>query len=449
MIKENICAISTPLGVGGISIIRVSGNTCINTLNKYFTKPIINQEANTIKYNKFTYLGEILDEVMVSVFKNPHSYTGEDIIEINCHGGIYITNKILEILISDEEIRLANPGEFSKIAFLNGKKNLIEIDSIINTIEAKNETNYNLTNNQVVEYTKNEINQLRERLLNIITSIEVKLDYPEYQDLEEVIGSDIIDELETINNLLVEIIDNSNKGAIISQGLTTVIVGAPNVGKSSLLNRLSKQDKAIVSDVQGTTRDVVESEVNLGKIVLRLLDTAGIRETDEVVEQIGVIKSKELINEAQLVLFVLDKNNDFNQELQDLYELIKTKPHLVLINKCDDNQNVSFGLDNELCISVTTNYNIDTIQERVLELFNINNFSTENKSILINTLQIANLQSAKNYLEQAIININLGLDIDVVEIDLKQSLYILGEILGINAKDDLLNALFSRYCLGK
>ncbi len=449
MIKENICAISTPLGVGGISIIRVSGNTCIDTLNKYFTKPIINQEANTIKYNKFTYLGEILDEVMVSVFKNPHSYTGEDIIEINCHGGIYITNKILEILISDEEIRLANPGEFSKIAFLNGKKNLIEIDSIINTIEAKNETNYNLTNNQVVEYTKNEINQLRERLLNIITSIEVKLDYPEYQDLEEVIGSDIIDELETINNLLVQIIDNSNKGAIISQGLTTVIVGAPNVGKSSLLNRLSKQDKAIVSDVQGTTRDVVESEVNLGKIVLRLLDTAGIRETDEVVEQIGVIKSKELINEAQLVLFVLDKNNDFNQELQDLYELIKTKPHLVLINKCDDNQNVSFGLDNELCISVTTNYNIDTIQERVLELFNINNFSTENKSILINTLQIANLQSAKNYLEQAINNINLGLDIDVVEIDLKQSLYILGEILGINAKDDLLNALFSRYCLGK
>lgn len=449
MIKENICAISTPLGVGGISIIRVSGNTCINTLNKYFTKPIINQEANTIKYNKFTYLGEILDEVMVSVFKNPHSYTGEDIIEINCHGGIYITNKILEILISDEEIRLANPGEFSKIAFLNGKKNLIEIDSIINTIEAKNETNYNLTNNQVVEYTKNEINQLRERLLNIITSIEVKLDYPEYQDLEEVIGSDIIDELETINNLLVQIIDNSNKGSIISQGLTTVIVGAPNVGKSSLLNRLSKQDKAIVSDVQGTTRDVVESEVNLGKIVLRLLDTAGIRETDEVVEQIGVIKSKELINEAQLVLFVLDKNNDFNQELQDLYELIKTKPHLVLINKCDDNQNVSFGLDNELCISVTTNYNVDTIQERVLELFNINNFSTENKSILINTLQIANLQSAKNYLEQAINNINLGLDIDVVEIDLKQSLYILGEILGINAKDDLLNALFSRYCLGK
>lgn len=346
MIKENICAISTPLGVGGISIIRVSGNTCIDTLNKYFTKPIINQEANTIKYNKFTYLGEILDEVMVSVFKNPHSYTGEDIIEINCHGGIYITNKILEILISDEEIRLANPGEFSKIAFLNGKKNLIEIDSIINTIEAKNETNYNLTNNQVVECTKNEINQLRERLLNIITSIEVKLDYPEYQDLEEVIGSDIIDELETINNLLVQIIDNSNKGTIISQGLTTVIVGAPNVGKSSLLNRLSKQDKAIVSDVQGTTRDVVESEVNLGKIVLRLLDTAGIRETDEVVEQIGVIKSKELINEAQLVLFVLDKNNDFNQELQDLYELIKTKPHLVLINKCDDNQNVSFGLDN-------------------------------------------------------------------------------------------------------
>lgn len=449
MIKENICAISTPLGVGGISIIRVSGNTCIDTLNKYFTKPIINQEANTIKYNKFTYLGEILDEVMVSVFKNPHSYTGEDIIEINCHGGIYITNKILEILISDEEIRLANPGEFSKIAFLNGKKNLIEIDSIINTIEAKNETNYNLTNNQVVEYTKNEINQLRERLLNIITSIEVKLDYPEYQDLEEVIGSDIIDELETINNLLVQIIDNSNKGAIISQGLTTVIVGAPNVGKSSLLNRLSKQDKAIVSDVQGTTRDVVESEVNLGKIVLCLLDTAGIRETDEVVEQIGVIKSKELINEAQLVLFVIDKNNDFNKELQDLYELIKTKPHLVLINKCDDNQNVSFGLDNELCISVTTNYNIDTIQERVLELFNINNFSTENKSILINTLQIANLQSAKNYLEQAINNINLGLDIDVVEIDLKQSLYILGEILGINAKDDLLNALFSRYCLGK
>lgn len=449
MNKENIAAISTPSGVGGISIIRVSGESSIKTVDQFMQKSIIDQPANTIYFNRFICNNEVLDEVMVSIFKNPKSYTGEDIVEINTHGGIYITNKILEILISSDNIRLAQPGEFSKIAFLNGKKNLIDVEATLNVIEAKTQNEYLLGSSSVVNQTTTAINNVRTTLLDIVSSIEVKMDYPEYQDLEEVVGSDIINTIsELINNLTI-IVNDSQTGAILKTGLKTVIIGAPNAGKSSLLNALSKTDKAIVSDIQGTTRDVVESEVNLGKITLHLLDTAGIRKTDEVVEQIGVERSIKLIDEAQLILLVIDQQTGLTNEINQLYEKIKTKPHLVLINKCDNKEQISYQFSNEICISVTNGYNLDQIQEQILSLFNLSDFNIVDKAILTNMMQIALLIEAKASLETALNNINLGLDIDIIEIDLKQALYQLGEIIGVNVVDDLLNNLFSNYCLGK
>lgn len=449
MNKENIAAISTPSGVGGISIIRVSGASSIKEVDQFMQKSIIDQPANTIYFNHFVFNNEVLDEVMVSIFKNPKSYTGEDIVEINTHGGIYITNKILEILISSDNIRLAQPGEFSKIAFLNGKKNLIDVEATLNVIEAKTQNEYLLGSSSVVNHTTNAINQVRTTLLDIVSSIEVKMDYPEYQDLEEVVGSDIINTISNLINSLTTIINDSQTGAILKTGLKTVIIGAPNAGKSSLLNALSKTDKAIVSDIQGTTRDVVESEVNLGKITLHLLDTAGIRKTDEVVEQIGVDRSIKLIDEAQLILLVIDQQTGLTDEINQLYEKIKTKPHLVLINKCDNKEQISYQFSNEICISVTTGYNLDQIQEQILSLFDLSDFNIVDKAILTNMMQIGLLIEAKASLESALNNINLGLDIDIVEIDLKQALYQLGEIIGVNVVDDLLNNLFSNYCLGK
>lgn len=449
MNKENIAAISTPSGVGGISIIRVSGESSIKSVDQFMQKSIIDQPANTIYFNRFISNNEVLDEVMVSIFKNPKSYTGEDIVEINTHGGIYITNKILEILISSDNIRLAQPGEFSKIAFLNGKKNLIDVEATLNVIEAKTQNEYLLGSSCVVNQTTTAINNVRTTLLDIVSSIEVKMDYPEYQDLEEVVGSDIIDTISELINNLTTIINDSQTGAILKTGLKTVIIGAPNAGKSSLLNALSKTDKAIVSDIQGTTRDVVESEVNLGKITLHLLDTAGIRKTDEVVEQIGVERSIKLIDEAQLILLVIDQQTGLTDEINQLYEKIKTKPHLVLINKCDNKEQISYQFSNEICISATNGHNLDQIQEQILSLFNLSDFNIVDKAILTNMMQIGLLIEAKASLERALNNINLGLDIDIIEIDLKQALYQLGEIIGVNVVDDLLNNLFSNYCLGK
>lgn len=449
MNKENIAAISTPSGVGGISIIRVSGESSIKSVDQFMQKSIIDQPANTIYFNRFISNNEVLDEVMVSIFKNPKSYTGEDIVEINTHGGIYITKKILEILISSDNIRLAQPGEFSKIAFLNGKKNLIDVEATLNVIEAKTQNEYLLGSSSVVNQTTTAINNVRTTLLDIVSSIEVKMDYPEYQDLEEVVGSDIIDTISELINNLTTIINDSQTGAILKTGLKTVIIGAPNAGKSSLLNALSKTDKAIVSDIQGTTRDVVESEVNLGKITLHLLDTAGIRKTDEVVEQIGVERSIKLIDEAQLILLVIDQQTGLTNEINQLYEKIKTKPHLVLINKCDNKEQISYQFSNEICISATNGHNLDQIQEQILSLFNLSDFNIVDKAILTNMMQIGLLIEAKASLETALNNINLGLDIDIIEIDLKQALYQLGEIIGVNVVDDLLNNLFSNYCLGK
>ena len=449
MIKENIAAISTPLGVGGIAIIRISGESCINSVNKYLKKSILKQEANSIKYNKFLDGNIVLDEVLVSIFKKPFSYTGEDIVEINCHGGIYVTNKILEILITDENIKIASPGEFSKIAFLKGKKNLIDIEAIMNTINAKNATKLAISSEEITNFTTKEVIDVRTKLMEIVRSIEVKMDYPEYVDIEDVFGIDILDIIKKIKLRLDKIKEDSYRGQVFNRGLKTVIIGAPNAGKSSLLNRLSNGDKAIVSEIEGTTRDVVESEVCLGKININLLDTAGIRETNEEIEKIGVEKSLKLIDEVELILLVIDVNLEVPKEIINIYEENKNKKIITILNKCDNLENHTFGYINEISISILNNYNIEKIEEKILEIFNIKDYQIDNKAILTNTWQTSKLLNAITLIDSAIINIENNMEIDIIEIDLKASLFELGEILGINVKDDLLNELFKNYCLGK
>ena len=444
---ENIAAIASPLGVGGIGIIRISGVSSINTVNNYLKKSILKQEANTIIYNKFMENNVVIDEVLVSVFKGPKSFTGEDIVEINCHGGIYITNKILEILLKNDNIRLAEPGEFSKRAFINGKKNLIQLETAVNVIEAKTKSSYDINNFETLNKTQDKLIEIKDELLDIIGQIEVKLDYPEYVDIKEINESDCLIKLYDLKTELDNIIEDSKKGQLIINGLKTVIIGAPNAGKSSLLNCLAKQNKAIVSDIRGTTRDIVETEVNLGKIVLHLLDTAGIHQTNEVIESLGIEKSLKLIDEAQLILLVIDINEEISEEILKIYEENKDKI-IVLLNKCDDNKIHTKNLENEIAISVKNNYNIDLIQDYILEKFNIDD-NLKNNIILTNIYHISKLNNAKEAIELAIVNLENELDIDLVNIDLKNSLYELGEILNTNIKSDILNHLFSNYCLGK
>ena len=447
MIIENIAAIATPLGIGGIGIIRVSGVSCIEAVNKFLKKSILNQEANTIKLNYFLNNEEIIDEVMISVFKGPRSFTGEDSVEINCHGGIYVTNKILEILLQDDNIRLANPGEFSQRAYINGKKNLIELETALNIIESKTENAYAINNFNTLDNTKKKLLLIKEKLLDIIGQIEVKLDYPEYTDIKEINDSDCLIKLHDLKNQIAKIIEDSNKGQLIINGLKTVIIGAPNAGKSSLLNCLAKQNKAIVSDIRGTTRDIVETEVNLGKIVFHLLDTAGIHKTEEIIESLGIEKSLALIDEAQLILLVIDVNENISEEIYQIYEKNQEKI-LVILNKCDDNKKHTKHLNNEISISVKNNYNIELIQEEILLKFNLND-DLKQQPIVTSVYQIAKLLNVKENLELAIINLENELDIDLVNIDLKNALYELGEILNTNVKSDILNHLFSNYCLGK
>lgn len=445
MENDIIAAIATPLGIGGIGIIRISGSNVKSVLDPYFKFSIKNQQPNTIIYNKFVDGDHVLDEVLVSYFAGPKSFTGEEIIEINCHGGIYIINKILDILINNNLIRLAKPGEFSKRAFLNGKKDINEIESYLNLIEAKSQFAIDLETNNNIKDLKTKIKNYYQMLITIIAQIEAKLDYPEYLDINEVIPEELKSKLISMRESLIIIKDNSHKGALIRNGIKTVIIGPPNAGKSSLLNLLAREEKAIVSDVQGTTRDVIDVEVNLGKIILNLFDTAGIRKTTDKIEQIGVNKSISTMEEAELIIFMLDVNN-IDSNIKEYINTIN-KPYIVLINKCDNpTDKITKLFDNQINISIKNKINIDKIQDKILEIFNLN---IENTNILPAVWQIEEITKAIYNLDCAINNINCEEEIDIVEIDLKECANCLAKILGINLEADLLNTLFSNYCLGK
>lgn len=444
---NTIAAISTPLGTGAISIIRMSGKDSISIINKIFTKDLSNEKSHTIHYGKIIDNNEEIDEVLVSLMRSPKTFTKEDVIEINCHGGLSTTNKVLELLLNNGAV-LASPGEFTKRAFLNGRIDLIEAQGIMDLIEAKTELARTQAMKELNGNLSNKIDLLREKLIEIISNIEVNIDYPEYEDINKVTNEQIYPKIKELIQEIDNLIASSEDGKIIKEGITIGIIGKPNVGKSSLLNAILEEEKAIVTDIEGTTRDTIEGTTIINGIACNFIDTAGIRNSDNIVEQIGVNKSKKIIDTCDLVLLVLNNNDIITKEEQELLEQIRNKPHIVIVNKIDLEQKLEL---NEECIkiSIKEKKGLEQIKDKISEIFNLEKIKTQDMTYLSNARSISLLTKANSLLVSSLTNIENNYPIDIVEIDLKESWNTLGEIIGKTYTDELLDEMFQRFCLGK
>lgn len=444
---NTIVAISTPLGTGAISIIRMSGKDSISIINKIFTKDLSNEKSHTIHYGKIIDNNEEIDEVLVSLMRSPKTFTKEDVIEINCHGGLSTTNKVLELLLNNGAV-LASPGEFTKRAFLNGRIDLIEAQGIMDLIEAKTELARTQAMKELNGNLSNKIDLLREKLIEIISNIEVNIDYPEYEDINKVTNEQIYPKIKELIQEIDNLIASSEDGKIIKEGITIGIIGKPNVGKSSLLNAILEEEKAIVTDIEGTTRDTIEGTTIINGIACNFIDTAGIRNSNNIVEQIGVNKSKKIIDTCDLVLLVLNNNDIITKEEQELLEQIRNKPHIVIVNKIDLEQKLEL---NEECIkiSIKEKKGLEQIKDKISEIFNLEKIKTQDMTYLSNARSISLLTKANNLLVSSLTNIENNYPIDIVEIDLKESWNTLGEIIGKTYTDELLDEMFQRFCLGK
>jgi len=446
--EDTIAAISSALGVGAISIIRLSGDKSIEIANKIFDRDIMDAKTHTIHYGHIKENDEIIDEVLVSIMKSPRTFTREDIVEINCHGGINTTNKVLELVLSNGA-RLAEPGEFTKRAFLNGRIDLTQADGIMNLIEAKTDISRKMSINQLNGQVSTIIKTLRTELVDIISNIEVNIDYPEYEDIEVLTSDKIYPQVLLIKEKLEKIIKKSEDGKIINEGIKIGIIGRPNVGKSSLLNTLLEEEKAIVTDIEGTTRDIVEGKIIINGIMCNIIDTAGIRETDNIVEKIGVNKSYDIINSSDLVIMILNNNEELTEEEKELLTKIKEKNHIIVVNKIDLENKLDLNEENIIKISVKDNIGIEDIKNRISEIFNLEKIETQDMSYLSNARSISLLKKSLNKIKECINNINNGVPIDIIELDLKETWNTLGEIIGETYTDELIDEIFSRFCLGK
>lgn len=447
--EDTIVAISTSTGVGAISIIRLSGNDALTIASKVFTKDLIKVDSHTIHYGFIKDKNEKIDEVLVSVMKAPKTFTREDIVEINCHGGIATTNKVLEVLL-ENGARLAEPGEFTKRAFLNGRIDLLEAEATMDLISSKAESARKISMNTLTGETSNLIRDLRSELVKIISNIEVNIDYPEYEDIEVLTNESILPGIKKFKEKLEEIIKKSEDSKVIKEGIKVGIIGRPNVGKSSLLNSLLEEEKAIVTDIPGTTRDIVEGSLIVGGIPLNIIDTAGIRRTEDTVEKIGVEKSLKIIDTSDLVIYILNNNEEITEEEKELLEKTKNKKRIIVVNKIDLETKLNKALlDNYIEMSVKENIGIDKIKEEIKRLFNIGEISTNDMTYLSNARSIALLKKSLNNINDAIDEINNNNPIDIVELSLKESWNNLGEVIGETYTDELLDELFSRFCLGK
>ena len=447
--EDTIAAIATSLGVGAISIIRVSGPKSIKIVNNIFKgKDLTEQQTHTITYGHIIEADKIIDEVLVSIMRAPKSFTTEDTVEINCHGGISTTNKVLELLLNNG-CRLAEPGEFTKRAFLNGRIDLIEAEGVMDLINSKTEKARNLAINQLSGTSSELIKKLRKKIVEILANIEVNIDYPEYDDIAVLSTQIIKPQITNIIKELKEIINHSENTKIIKEGIDVLILGRPNVGKSSLLNRLLEEDKAIVTDIEGTTRDIVEGKINLDGIILNIIDTAGIRQTEDVVEKIGVEKSLSLIDKADLVLFLLNNNEDITLEDKNIIDQLKNKNHIIVINKCDLTKKLNLNDNDCVYISAKENIGTDDLKNKIKELYNLEKIETEDLSYLSSARSISLLKQAMQALKNADKGIDDNYPIDMVEIDIKDSWNILGEIIGETYEEELIDQLFSQFCLGK
>ncbi len=449
--NDTIAAISTSLGVGAISIIRVSGNDSIKIVNNFFDGKDLNKvESHTINYGYIKNNNEIIDEVLISVMKAPKTFTREDIVEINCHGGIMSTNKILELLLTTD-IRLAEPGEFTKRAFLNGRIDLTQSEAIMDLIESKSEEARKLAVDQLSGKTSNLIKKFREELKDIISNIEVNIDYPEYQDIEEFTKEKMQKTLPQLKEKLTNLLEKSQNMNIIKDGIKTVIVGKPNVGKSSILNLFLEHDKAIVTDIPGTTRDIVEGEVYLNGMLLNMIDTAGIRESSDKVENIGVKKSIELIQDADLVILVLDSSKELEKEDYEIIDKLKNKKYITVLNKNDLKQKINIKEKLENIVSTNTNseQGIIDLQNKIKELFDLEEISKKDYNYLTNTRQLTLVKKAIKSLTEAEKALKNGLPIDIIEVNIKEAFDLLGEIIGEVYDEEILDHLFENFCVGK
>ena len=452
--NDTIATISTALGVGAISIIRVSGPESIEIVNKIFTKDLSNIESHTINYGYIKDGENIIDEVLVSLMKTPKTYTREDLIEINCHGGIATTNKILEILIKNG-CRLAEPGEFTKRAFLNGRIDLVQAEAVNSLLNATTDISRKQAINELQGNNSNLIKELREKLIQMISNIEVNIDYPEYEDIEELTNSKILPKLKDYVSNLETIISKSKEGRIIKEGINVALIGKPNVGKSSLLNTLLEEEKAIVTNIAGTTRDIVEGQINISGVVFNLIDTAGIRDTDNVIEQIGVEKSKKVIKDCNLILLIFNNNDILTEEDKEIFNYVKetNKPIIIIINKVDLETRLNkeyLSKDYKIVeISTKTKAGINDLKETIKETFNLEKIITDDINYSFNSRSIGLLEKSKDKIVAAINAINDNYPVDIVELEIKSAWEILGEIIGETYTEELLDNLFSRFCLGK
>ncbi|WP_273477235.1 tRNA uridine-5-carboxymethylaminomethyl(34) synthesis GTPase MnmE [Faecalicoccus acidiformans] len=442
MFDHTICAISTALKEGAISIVRLSGEDAIPIINQIFTKDLSHVPSHTIHYGHILDdHKEPVDEVLVSVFRAPKTYTREDIVEINCHGGIFITRKILSIVLS-HGAKLAKPGEFTQRAFYHGRIDLSQAEAVEDMIEATNDSAAKMAMKGIRGSVHKLLQPLIDDLLDIIAQIEVNIDYPEYEDIEQLTQKDLLPKIKEWLLCIDSILKKANTGQIIKNGIDTVIIGRPNVGKSSLLNALLEEDKAIVTDIAGTTRDIVEGQIHIGSVQLNLIDTAGIRHASDKIEQIGIEKSQEKLRQAKLVLLVLDGSHPLTKEDEDLLEQTKDKLRLIIWNK----QDLSDTSQEGICISAK-NHQIQPLIDALESLYQ--NDLLKEEPILSNERQIGLLQQAKSAMKRAQIALEAQTEPDLVEIDIQEAYEDLKEILGEVHREDLLDTLFSKFCLGK
>lgn len=460
MFDDTIAAISTPMGKGGIAIVRVSGKDAFGTVQKIFKsyrgKSVDSMHSHSISYGNILDFdsGDILDEVLLTVMKAPASYTKENVVEINCHGGIVSVQKILQSVLK-AGARIAEAGEFTKRAFLNGRIDLSQAEAVIDIINSNTELFHNSAVNQLEGSLSLKIKEYRNELLSLIANIEAAIDYPEH-DIEEMtfemIEKRTYDLISKVDNL----IDTSDIGKIIREGIKTVIIGKPNVGKSSLLNTMLKEQRAIVTEIPGTTRDILEEYLNLGGIALKIIDTAGIRNTDDIVEKIGVEKSKQTAKDADLILAVVDSSNPIEKDDIDILESINNKKCIVIVNKIDLQTKIEYEKiyeyvqkENVIGISAKNNVGIEKLQNRLKDMFFAGEIDSNENVYITNVRHKDCLIRAKQSLNEVINTINMGMPEDCMSIDLQKAYSILGEITGESVDDDLVDRIFSEFCLGK
>ena len=450
--KDTITAISTALGVGAISIIRVSGREAITLVNQIFKgKDLTKVESHTIHYGHIVDRDETIDEVLVTIMKSPKTFTMEDVVEINCHGGIAPTKKILELLLLSG-CRLAEPGEFTKRAFLNGRIDLVKAESIMNVISSENENARRVAMKGLEGYLSNKIQQLRQKMLTLLASIEVNIDYPEYEDIEVMTNEKILPELKNIGIELENLVKSSEDGQILTSAIKTAIVGRPNVGKSSILNRLLREERAIVTDIEGTTRDTVEGKMNLGGVTLEIIDTAGIRNTTDIVEKIGVEKAKKEIEEASLVIVVLNYHEQLTKEDREILEKSKNKVRIIVLNKTDLERKIEIErLPKEELVytNATAIAGVENLELAIQNKLNLGEIEKGDYTYLSGTRQISLAKEALSILNEVISSCQEGIPIDMLELDIRSSWEKLGEIIGESYREELIDQLFSQFCLGK